>query len=63
MAKVFNVDILENIYIFKVKDYTTILIGQYSPEEKCFFIQRGDGTKYSYDEYRIEWSHKLKVEL
>lgn len=47
-----------DIYIFKVKDYTTILVGQMELnefKEKVFYIQRGDGEKHKYDEYRIEW--------
>ena len=47
------------IYKFKVKDYTTILIGQtyYNEDlkERIFYVQRGDGTKYEYEGYRIEW--------
>ena len=51
-----------DIYQFKVKDYTTILIGQMEIDkfdEKVFYIQRGDGTKYEYDNYRIEWYKKI----
>lgn len=46
------------IYKFKVKDYSTILIGKKvdpiynykkdTLEEGYFYIQRGDGTKYKY---------------
>ena len=42
------------VFLFKVKDYTTILIGQ--KYDEGFFVQRGDGTKYKYENYRIEWS-------
>lgn len=55
-----------NIYTFKVKDYTTILVGQYEPpveseskferKQGYFYVQRGDGTCYKYDDYRVEWS-------
>jgi hypothetical protein len=24
-----------------------------------FYVQRGDGDKYKYDEYRIEWFKKV----
>lgn len=42
------------IFLFKVKDYTTVLAGQ--KYEDGFFVQRGDGAKYEYENYRIEWS-------
>ena len=54
------------IYLFKVKDYTTILIGQYDESKNEYFVQRGDGTKYSYSNdkefSRIEWS-KFLIEI
>lgn len=50
---------LEDIYLFKVRDFTTILLGRYDKEKNCFYVQRGDGTKYEYDEYRICWRQKL----
>jgi hypothetical protein len=50
---------LEDIYLFKVSDYTTILLGRYDKEKDCFYVQRGDGVKYEYDEYRIVWRQKL----
>ncbi len=53
------------IYLFKVKDYTTVLVGQYDKEQNEYFVQRGDGTKYTYSndqEFgRIEWSEKLDI--
>ena len=52
-------DGLENIFLFKVRDFTTILLGRYDNEKNCFYIQRGDGTRYEYDEYRIVWRQKL----
>ena len=42
------------IYIFKVKDFTTILVGQ--KEGEYFYIQRGDGEKRQYHECSVEWS-------
>lgn len=51
-----------DIYQFKVNDFTTILVGQmYIDEfnEKVFYVQRGDGTKYKYEGYRIEWSRLI----
>ncbi|OYQ46126.1 hypothetical protein CHU92_01610 [Flavobacterium cyanobacteriorum] len=48
---------LNNIYLFKVRDFTTTLLGRF--EDGKYFIQRGDGTKYEYDEYRVVWKRKL----
>ena len=56
------------IYAFKVRDYTTILIGQKEIQhifncEDCsyavYYVQRGDGEKYEYHEDRIEWAQFL----
>ncbi len=48
------------IFLFKVQDYTTELIGQKYGDSGAFtggfFVQRGDGTKYEYENYRVEWS-------
>jgi len=49
----------DNIYFFKVKDYTTVLLGRYDESKNCFYIQRGDGKRYDYAEYRITWKQKL----
>lgn len=54
---------LDNIYLFKVSDYTTELLGRYDEEKKCFYVQRGDGVRYEYDEYRVIWKHKLNCKL
>lgn len=48
---------LDNIYLFKVSDFTTILLGRL--EDDKYFVQRGDGTRYEYDEDRIVWKRKL----
>jgi len=50
---------LDNIYLFKVKDFTTILLGRYDEKNDCYYIQRGDGIKYEYQDYRITWKRKL----
>mgnify|MGYP000889774670 CR=1 FL=1 len=50
------------IYQFKVKDYTTILYGQRGLTkigEMGYYVQRGDGTRYEYQDYRIEWAKKI----
>jgi hypothetical protein len=45
------------IYLFKVKDFTTVLVGQKNEKEECFFIQRGDGCIiHTYGFERIVWS-------
>lgn len=49
------------LFIFKVQDYTTELIGRYNEEKDCYYVQRGDGSKYEYDSYRIEWKRELNV--
>jgi hypothetical protein len=46
-----------DIYLFKVKDYTTILLGRY--HDGKFYIQRGDGVKYEYEAYRVVWKRLL----
>lgn len=52
------------VYKFKVRDYTTVLIGQFKrvnddwPEE-YFYVQRGDGGTYKYDITRVEWSELI----
>jgi hypothetical protein len=48
-----------DIYLFKVKDYTTILLGRY--HDGKFYIQRGDGVKYEYEEYRVVWKKLLNL--
>lgn len=52
---------LDNIYLFKVKDYTTIILGRFNPETKKFFVQRGDGLKYEYWEDEVVWKQKLTL--
>ena len=47
------------IFIFKVQDYTTELIGRYDEKEDSYYVQRGDGTKYSYKSSRCEWVREL----
>lgn len=51
-----------NIYEFKVWDYTTILVGRMRYNENrdmVFYIERGDGIKYEYDKYRVEWYKQI----
>jgi hypothetical protein len=49
----------DDIYLFKVKDYTTVLLGRY--KDGIFYVQRADGFKFEYAEYRVIWKQKLKV--
>jgi hypothetical protein len=46
-----------DIYLFKVKDYATILLGRYHNGK--FYIQRGDGVKYEYEAHRVVWKRLL----
>jgi len=49
--------------LFKCQDYTTEIVGRYHAEKDCFYVERGDGTRYYYD-FNIEWyavlSYKAK---
>ncbi len=49
----------DEIYIFKVRDYTTELVGRKNIEGDFYYIQRGDGFKYRYNGDRIVFSCKL----
>lgn len=50
-----------DVYLFKVRDYSTILLGRY--HDGVFYVQRGDGVKYEYQEYRVVWKRLLHVSL
>ena len=54
---------LGNVYLFKVKDYTTTLIGIFDEENRCFYVQRGDGVKWAYDIDRTSWYRKINVDI
>ena len=61
-----NKDLLEkvktnqhDIYLFKVRDYTTILLGRY--DNGIFYVQREDGFKYEYQEDKVFWKQKLNL--
>lgn len=41
------------IVLFKVKDYTTQILGRYDKVENVYYVQRGDGTIYKYEAYRV----------
>lgn len=51
---------LHNIYLFKVADYTTVLLGRYDKAKNLYYVQRGDGIKYEYEAYRVTWNQKLE---
>jgi hypothetical protein len=53
--------VIIRLFIFKVEDYTTELVGRYNEEKDCYYVQRGDGRKYEYESYRIEWKRELNV--
>lgn len=45
------------VYLFKVRDYTTTLVGQYNEAKECYYIQRGDGNIIAeYTKDRITYS-------
>ena len=56
-----------DLYVFKVKDYKTILFGKRNkdietellPSFDSFYTERGDGTRYEYGEEEIEWAIKV----
>ena len=50
----------DNIFLFKVSDYTTIILGRFNEQERYYYVERGDGTKYKYEEDRIMWKQKLE---
>lgn len=50
----------DEIYIFKVSDYSTELVGRKSVDEKFFYVQRGDGFTYQYDIDRVISSKKIE---
>ncbi|BAW19109.1 hypothetical protein [Ralstonia phage RP31] len=43
--------------MFKVTDYTTRLVG--FRDDRGFYVERGDGTRYHYEFYRVVWSRKI----
>ena len=55
---------IKEIYEFKVKGFTTILVGQryYNEEleEYFFYVQRADGNRYEYPNCRVEY-YKLLI--
>lgn len=52
----------EDIFVFfKVRDYTTILLGRYSSKFNTYYIQRGDGKVIAeYEAYRITHFNEIK---
>ena len=38
----------DDIYVFKVRDYTTEIVGRYNKDEGYYYVERGDGTCYKY---------------
>jgi hypothetical protein len=56
-----NIDLVSKLFLFKVQDYTTELIGRYNEEKDCYYVQGGDGSKYEYDSDRVVWKRELNV--
>jgi hypothetical protein len=44
--------------LFKCIDFNTEIIGRYDAVKNEFYVERGDGTKYSYG---IEWFKELEI--
>jgi hypothetical protein len=42
------------IVLFKLKDYTTQIVGRWSVKLGCLYVQRGDGTCYRYGGFGVE---------
>lgn len=51
----------DKIYIFKSKDFTTVMIGRHDKINDVFYVQRGDGTTYPYSKCRIDWFREIKI--
>ena len=49
------------MFIFKVPDYTTHMVGRRQAGEFgwIYYVERGDGTCWIYDECRIQWAQRL----
>jgi len=43
---------------FKLKDYTTMIVGRWSPKHNCFYVQKGSGDYWTYGSWGVEF---LKV--
>lgn len=51
----------DKYFYFKVKDYTTLLVGRYNEKFETYYIQRGDGKVIAeYDAYRITYKNLIK---
>jgi len=55
---------MNEVFIFKVRDYTTALLGRRLMRDcECvYYVQRGDGERYEYEDYRVEWAKRLMVD-
>lgn len=49
----------DKIYIFKVRDYITEIVGRKNEEGNFFYIQRGDGAVHKYDSDRVTQATEL----
>jgi hypothetical protein len=52
------------MYEFKVLDYSTVMVGRRYRDTDghgswIYYVERGDGTRWEYEEYRVEWSEQL----
>lgn len=53
---------LEDVYVFKVGDYSTHMVGRFVRETNSFYVERGDGTKWEYEMGRVEWFTPLIID-
>jgi hypothetical protein len=53
----------DEMVLFKVSDYTTHLVGRRYRGESgyVYYVERGDGTRWEYDAYRVQWHKLLEV--
>lgn len=49
--------------LFKLKDYTTEIIGRFSIENKNFYIQKGSGDIFTYGNFGVSWVQCLKTNV
>jgi hypothetical protein len=48
------------IILFKLKDYSTQIVGRWSVSNGCLYVQRGDGTCYRYGAWGLEYFQILR---
>jgi len=51
----------DGMYVFKVGEYLTELVGRYDQHLDQLYVQRGDGTRYDYLMSRVDWYSELSI--